>query len=234
MLMSDSKENQTHLLRHYTNVDAMFHILDEGFRFGTPSKNWDDQNDAFCVSLYAKRHKKKAYVLCFCIGLGNFHHWNYFGGNIGLRQCKDCYKGIKCNIVMNRESVENLLSEQNMNLRDVIRLEKNELRHNTNSIPDANLPFLKRSEYWIEQEARVVVLKSPKAKIPTLKIPIEQIEYVTLLLDPDSQQYKEIKEKLNTKYPNLKVEYSGIKMSKEWQHLVTEKLENINKQNIQQ
>lgn len=226
--MSDSKENQSHLLRHYTNVDALFHILKEGFRFGTPSKMWDDQNDAYCVSLYAKRHKKKAYVLCFCVGLGNFHHWNYFGGNIGLRQCSDCYKAIKCNIVIKRDYVERLLHENKMALHTVIHMEKDELCQKMDNILDINLPYLKRSEYWVEQEARVVVLRSPSAKTPTLKIPVGQIEYVTLLLDPDTKQYKEIKKKLNDLYPDLTVEYSGVKMSKEWQSLVLEKLENIN------
>ncbi len=73
------KEKDSKFIRHYTNVGALFGILDKGFMLSKPNENWDDQNDYFTLKKYAEHMKKDVYVLCFCDGLGGVEHWFYYG-----------------------------------------------------------------------------------------------------------------------------------------------------------
>lgn len=234
--MCNLKNKEPKYIRHYTNVKALFGILKKGFRFAEPRANWDDLNDYFTLIEYGKLTDKDVYTLCFCEGLGNAHHWFYYGYNTNALTYENCYENIKCNIKLDTKRFEQLLKQQDktLELREVKYVITNE-EASLKKYPDhktlsevlyskEDLPILKRCEYETEKEWRVVLLKDkkaadePKEDIYTSNI-MGCIEKISLLLDEESITYRLLEKKITCMYPELKgkIDNSGVHKSKRWE-----------------
>lgn len=224
-------QQKSDFIRHFTDVDALFKILSGGIKFSKPSKAWDDKNDVYCIRQYSKHTGKNVFVLCFCSGIGNIHHWTYFGSNTAIA-CKGCYKTIKCNIKLNREKFAKALEQEGYQLKPVKYSTREKLVENFTDME--SLPYLKRNEYCVEQELRVVVLKSKGSKAPIFKIPENCIESVNILLDNNSRSlYKRIKKELIKEFPYLgqinKIDYNGSMDSEAWKGEVNRIMDQLTK-----
>ena len=191
------KEGGKQFIRHYTNVYALFRILGGGFKFGQPREDWDDLNDVFTLNKYGEIEQKKVYIICFCSGLGNAHHWFYYGNRSSSAQYENCWDNIKCNIKLDRLKFEKLLKSRGLELKPVkyaiTNEEASKRGHPIHEIlekalkSEEDLCLLKRSEYEIEKEWRIVVLKNPDEEEPA---PIDNfmdcIEQISLLVDRES------------------------------------------------
>ena len=220
-------------IRHYTNVGALFNILDNGIRFSKPNPNWDDQNDFFTLEKY-KQHlnetggKKEVFLICFCGDLGNVHHWYYYGSSNSNTMYENCYENIKCNIKLNKSKFDELLKRQNPSLRlkplhyvlssssATTKPEKGTMTLEEYLTDWDKLLYVKRREYYVEQEWRVVAVAEQQP--PSIDIK-ECIEAITILIDEDSFIFSHIKEMIACKYPNLKYKVlnSGVHKSKTWE-----------------
>ena len=227
--MENSCQKESKYIRHFTDVDALFKILEGGLRFSKPSTKWDDENDLYCVNKYAELIGKDVYVLCFCAGIGNIHDWTYFGSSIISNTCAYCYKTIKCNIKLNRAKVEKALKEQGFRqLEPMIYCTTKRLKENFNN--KHQLPYLKRNEYCIEQELRSII-ECEKGIInsPSLIIPLECIEGINILIDKNSKKvYNSIKKELESRYPHLKgkIDFNGSMDSRRWKTEVNKIINN--------
>ncbi len=222
------KEKDSKFIRHYTNVGALFGILDKGFMLSKPNENWDDQNDYFTLKKYAEHMKKDVYVLCFCDGLGSVHHWFYYGQNNKNTFFEKCYENIKCNIKLNKKAFENKLSGD-LSLKKVeYVLSNKEATRNPNSTTKTlaeyvdswdKLPYVKRKEYDVEKEWRIVALRDEGDKPEPLPI-LDCVESITFLIDEDSFIYCMLKNMIKCKYPQLecKIDNSGVHKSKIWEN----------------
>lgn len=211
--MSDQKDE---CLRHYTNVDALFKILESGgLKFAEPSDKWEDKNDRYCVEKYSKIKQKKARVLCFCNGIGNIHHWSYFHEHNLPKSCEGCRKGIACHIRFKNE-FKAIIEEKFANYAQDIQYCSIQDLQNYGSEQIDILPYLKRSEYRVEQEFRVLCMDE---KEQILKFDSNMVEAVVLLLDPNCDEYKKIKHQLEKEFPYLKghIQYSGVHHSCDWE-----------------
>lgn len=217
--MGGSKQstNGQPVLRHFTSVDALIHILSEGFRFSSPD-GWEDKNDEYCVKQYGKLIGKKLYALCFCKGKGNIHHWSAFGHQKG----HSIYKHIPCAIEINVNQFQQALSQRQMQLTPIKYVKQDDITKDLTSIND--LPFVKRNEYRVEREQRILVEcdeSTDTAGPNPLQIPISAVERVTILVQKD-ELYQQARKRLIRLFPSLdgKIIDSGIKNSQNWQDKV--------------
>ena len=228
-------EKEVECIRHYTNLKALWGILEKGFRFGTPRDDWDDLNDYFTLSHYEELTNSKVFVICFCAGLGNAHHWYYYGYNTGAMTYENCTDNIKCNIKLDRQKFENKLHLRGLKLKPVKYAITNE-EASLNDRPTHNtldqvlmckedLLYIKRSEYEVEKELRIIALKDKKkaseieqSRPDNISDFIDCIESITLLLDEESVVYRLLEKKIVFMYPALKgkINNSGVHKSLRW------------------
>ena len=244
--MCINRRFQPKYFRHYTDVNALLGILEGGLRLSKPKKSWDDLNDYYTVQKYAEYINKDVFVLCLCESLGNAHHWYYYGySHDGF---ENIYKNIKCNIKLNGSKLRSILNKRGLTPQKMIYAITNE-KASLNKHPKLqtlkrvfknmnNLPYLKRAEYRVEKEWRVIseVNKAENCKIDNSPEPIEIkdcIESITLLADEHSCIYCLIEKEITSMYPQLrgKVKSSGVHISERW-HNEIEKIinEKLNKQ----
>lgn len=224
MIRKSSKSNGS--IRHYTDVDALFKILDNGLMFSRPRPTWDDKNDYYTLHKYEELKQKDVYVLCFCNEIGNTHHWSYFGSNKYPTICAGCFKSIKCNIKLNRAKFEEKLAQRHLSLKDIIYCKSTEISQKLLSIED--LPLLKKNEYCIENELRVLAIVNQGSKRPdNIQITPECIEGISILLPNSSTMYKQLKKELNTMYPKIIIKFSGVRNSPRWKTYISNQLKKI-------
>lgn len=241
---SESKpESKPGFVRHYTNVGALFKILEGGLKFGTPREDWDDLNDYFTLDKYKEcknkytecKNQKNIYVICFCECLGSVHHWYYYGSSRNQNVFEDCYKNIKCCIKLNRAKLDNLLSLHSLSLEKVEYLISNEdassNKETTTQTVESyldnleKLPYIKRIEYAVEKEWRIVTLSNNEPSPLDIK---DCIEGISILIDETSPLYCLIKCNIINKYPYLYniIDNNGIHKSKRWEEEVMKVINN--------
>lgn len=230
------EEKQQDYVRHYTTVECLKLILKgERLKFSSSREKWDDKNDRFTVELYEHESGDKIATLCFCDGIGNAHHWLYFGSSQNLKTTKDSHIG--CNIRFKKEKIEQLIKEQFENdylpysgkvLVPMQYYAKKDVKESSIQIGD--LPFLKRSEYKVEKELRVAII-CHETREYFLNFTLEDIEEITLLLSPTESQYETTIHEICQLVPECKRDllkekfnYSGVTSSEEWQDIVKEKI----------
>ena len=220
--MSEKIQSRSNFIRHYTDVDALFHILRGGLRFSKPKQTWDDKNDYFTLHKYEQLTQQHVFVLCFCNNIGNTHHWSYFGQNLPTL-CSGCNKLIKCNIKFNRKKLQTALKARGLSLRPVVYCKSSEIKDKLNSIEI--LPVLKKWEYRVEQELRVVVIQEAADQPANFEV-VNCIESINILLSGRSEHYRNIKEQILDELPTVKVNFSGVRNSPRWKSAINKQLKN--------
>lgn len=200
-------------IRHFTSVENLCLILKNGLRMGD-ARNWEDKNDSYGIQRYAElQNGKKVLVLCFCATTGNVHHWKSLKSQkglmcaIGIRK-DDFYKYIW---EFFNHGGDDVIQEP----RFVIYCKNSEIQNN--KIED--LPYLKKSEYKIEREIRILYVgEKTDVYIPNIK---EYIEYV-IIDSSNLELYQLAKETLVERYgiDKSKIRGNGFSNSQIWQQNV--------------
>jgi len=144
---------RTKILRRYTSLPALLHLLRSQKLTLLSPENWKDRNDAFFMSKYKELSGKKAVLaVCFSGADERYHFWRVFThGTEGvciefyadrLRKAFDQVEGIKTGWVRYKKITD--LSERGPKRRD--------------------LPFLKRAPYKDEREFRVVYVDGNESR----------------------------------------------------------------------
>lgn len=183
-----SKKKPT-LLRHFTTEESLFKILENGLKL-SDGVSWEDKNDVYCITRYKEyqRHCKQSnnvLIVCFCDGKGNDYHWHNFN--------KD--DSITCSINLDKQRFTEYVRHL-----DGFRVPKKVIYCNNRGLTGkriADIPYLKRWEYWIEQEYRLLYVG------PQLEKYIRNVKdyIVSITLDSSNEsKFMETKSKLIEKY----------------------------------
>lgn len=223
--MENDSKKTIRFIRHYTDVDALFKILRNGLRFSKPSSNWQDKNDKWALERYQelRRNNKDVFVLCFCDGIGNIHHWDAFGHK-GDKWKNKKHK-IKCYIKIDKAKFTEYLHSIGYQLVEVEYpiLTKIQTDYATNIVE--KLPYLKRSEYSVEHELRIVAEFDHNDSSHYL--PIRSfVHSITLSMDATSSEYKQIKQELIKEFAlsSKQITHSGVYNSPKWQNTIEQLL----------
>jgi hypothetical protein len=133
------------LLRRYTSLPSLLHLLrSQKITLLSPA-SWDDRNDAFFMSQYKKR-KKLASVLALCFSEAGetYHHWRVFThGSDGV-----CIVFEREELLAEFDGIENICQGS---VRYKLIQQLKSFRP-----PVDQLPFRKRHPYKDEKEFRLV------------------------------------------------------------------------------
>lgn len=179
------------IMQHYTTISAMFNILENGlnFAFGD-GKSWIDKNDLHSLQKYKRYIGKKVYVLCFCDGMGNAHHWT----TLGKVKKKDLESKIKCSIVLDKQQFIHQMQALNCISRRMIYCSNGEVL----SYDIRDILFLKRNEYENEHEFRFVYICND-GEMP-ISINIKSFIRKIVIGNCKKQEYEKIKHRLMTEF----------------------------------
>lgn len=133
------------VLRRYTSLPALLHLLrNRQITLLSPAA-WDDRNDAFFMSRYKKSEGLKSVLaLCFSQASETYHHWRVFTqGADGV-----CITFRRDELLGSFAAIDNIRADE---------VEYKQIRDLKNFQPEASrLPFLKRWPYKDEKEFRLV------------------------------------------------------------------------------
>lgn len=167
--MKTSKK-KTSVLRRYTSLPALLHILRHRQITLLSPTTWDDKNDAFFMSQYKKRKGLKTVLaLCFSEASETYHHWRVFtSGSEGV-----CIEFKRDELVSAFDDVKSV------HKRTVTYKLIKELKSFRPSV--AQLPFLKRQPYADEREFRLVYVDAAEeVEAKGFAIELACIERITL------------------------------------------------------
>lgn len=158
------------LLRRYTDVTSLLHILIRKEITLLDPNTWEDKNDSKFMSIYKnKKNLKSLLALCFTDAPETNHHWKVFApGNSGV-----CIRFKKSELLDSIDAIKNIKHDK------VIYKPIDELEHKA---PEKNdLPFLKRYPFHDEKEYRIIYTdKSKTLKFKHIKIDLNSISRVVL------------------------------------------------------
>jgi hypothetical protein len=158
------------VLRRYTTLASLIHILrTKQITLISPS-SWDDKNDAFFMNEY-KNQKGALSVLALCFSKApeTYHHWKVFTqGSEGV--CIEFESGALLSKLKN----ENGLRAEDVDYKRIDALEAKKPLVNA-------LPFLKRLPYGDEREFRLVYLSDkPSLESKGFPLALRSIRQITL------------------------------------------------------
>jgi hypothetical protein len=135
----------TNLLRRYTSLPGLMHVLQESQITLLSPSTWDDKNDAHFMNEYKRRKKLKTVLAaCFTQADETYHHWKVFT-HASEGVCI-IFDGVK--LLNSLKEYPNLISSK-MTYSLIADAERKR--------PSADhLPFLKRKPYGDEKEFRLV------------------------------------------------------------------------------
>lgn len=217
-----SSVEKVKLIRHFTSVEKLCLILQDGFRMGDTQK-WKDKNDSYGIQRYAElQNGQNVLVLCFCATKGNVYHWNSLkkkSTQTSENQTKtEKYTDLMCSIDIKKEEFFSYVKSLNgfQAPKSVIYCKNAKVLEQSKD----NLPYLKRAEYHIEKEIRILYIGSQtnskeKIYIPNIK---DYIAHITID-SSNLQLYKIAKKTLVEKFniDKSKIRGNGFSNSKVWQ-----------------
>jgi hypothetical protein len=157
-------------LRRYTDLPALIYLLNERKITLLDPKSWDDQNDAYYLSLYKeKKDLSSVLALCFTQASETYHHWRVFAsGSSGV-----------CIRFTRSELLAAAKAQLGVRAKTVTYLTLRKIRDRQLRIRE--LPFLKRFAFEHEDEFRLLY-ESETAQLSKLDIPVplKCIQRVTL------------------------------------------------------
>lgn len=164
--------NTPALLRRYTDLPALLHILTSRQITLLDPSFWDDKNDAHFMAVYKQRKKLKSLLaLCFSEASETYHHWRVFSGNPA---------GV-CIIFDKNRLLEDISQVPQVSSGSMNYLTMNEARRKSFQVDE--LPFVKRYAYKAEREFRALYA-SPTDETPSLDLPIRLSSISRISLSP--------------------------------------------------
>ncbi len=158
------------ILRRYTNIPSLIHLLKSQTLTLLNPTAWDDKNDKQYMRIYKdKKNLASLLALCFTEAAETYHHWKVFApGSSGV-----CVYFDKTQLLQQLDNITGIQHRQ-------LKYEKlDKLKNSTLSIKE--LPFLKRFAFRDEKEYRIIYENSVKKyKFKHFKIQTSCIEQVTL------------------------------------------------------
>lgn len=158
------------IIRRYTDVASLLHILTHKEITLLDPNTWDDKNDSKFMEIYkSKEGIKSILVLCFTDAPETYHHWKVFApGNAGV-----CIRFKKPEFLKCIDDVSNVTHGK----VDYKKLD--DLRKISPKTQD--LPFIKRYPFRDEEEYRIIyVSKNNSQSFKNLKIDISSISRIVL------------------------------------------------------
>ena len=143
--MKKTSKKKISLLRRYTSLPAVLHLLHTKQITLLSPASWDDRNDAFFMSEYKRcQDVKSVLALCFSEANETYHHWRVFThGSDGV-----CVEFKRDELLAAFDKITNL------HKRAVQYKRMSKLKNFHPSV--GQLPFLKRQPYKDEKEFRLV------------------------------------------------------------------------------
>lgn len=152
--------NAPALLRRYTDLPALLHILTTRRLTLLDPTFWDDKNDAHFMAVYKARKKLKSLLaLCFSEASETYHHWRVFSGSPA---------GV-CIVFDKNRLLEDIAQVPEISVGSMNYLTMTEARRKSFQIDE--LPFVKRYAYKPEREFRALYA-SPSVETSSLDLPI--------------------------------------------------------------
>lgn len=137
--------NNAIVLRRYTSLPSVLHLLREKQIVLLSPATWDDRNDRFFMNRYKEeKNLKTLLALCFTETSETYHHWRVFTHNTD---------GI-CIVFRREEFISGVNKYANVQARSVVYKKIDEIAKFRPVVKD--LPFLKRHPYSDEREFRIV------------------------------------------------------------------------------
>jgi hypothetical protein len=198
-------------LRRYTDLTALMYLLHQRKITLLDPASWDDKNDSYYLTQYKEKRKLKS-VLALCLMQSDerYHHWSVFAPGPG---------GV-C-IKFNREELLAAVRKHaHIHMHAVTYMRLSEIRKKTLKV--AELPFLKRHAYELEDEFRIIYT-SRTEKLSTLDIPISLscMERITLSPWMHSKLSRYVKQTLRAieGCDDLEILRSTLISNEEWKEL---------------
>lgn len=159
-------------LRRYTDLPALFHLLQVKQLTLLDPKTWDDKNDSFFMSLFKeKKNLKTVLALCFSQAPETYHHWRVFShGPSGV-----------CIVFDRVKLLEDLKAHGDIQAKGMEYLSLPKAKQREFRIDE--LPFIKRYGFKPETEFRVV-FTSQKEEVSALPVPIRLESIRSISLSP--------------------------------------------------
>jgi hypothetical protein len=133
------------ILRRYTNLPSVIHMLStRRITFLSPTR-WDDRNDSYFMELYKDAKKLKTLLaICFSQETETYHHWRVFAdGSSGV-----------CVAFHKQQLIDIVCQQRGVTTGEVDYVRINDLDHYFRTV--LALPFLKRAPFEPENEFRFV------------------------------------------------------------------------------
>ena len=202
------------ILRRYTDLPSLLHLLEKRSLTLLDPKSWDDTNDSYFVLKY-KEKMGLGTVLALCLTGADetYHHWRVFsGGSAGV-----------CIHLDQEALVAELQTRGGIACRKVtyrkIRGADNRSRP---SVPISDLPFLKRWPFAAEEEFRLLY-ESAKVLDPFLDVPIPEAAILKVTLSPwlNQRLAKTVKDTIHAVkgWGTLKIVRSTLIGNTEWKRI---------------
>jgi len=170
-----AKQATNSVLRRYTDLPTLLHIIEfHQLTLVSPS-NWDDKNDRNFMEAYARAKSLKTCVaLCFCERSDTYHHWRVFSpGSAGV-----CVEFWKSPLISTAEKQG--IIHGSMEYLTIPAL-------SSRMVDPDRLPFMKRSAFKDEREYRFIYGSTKEiAQTKALDINFEMIKRV--IVNPWSPQ----------------------------------------------
>ncbi|MCL2260154.1 MAG: hypothetical protein FWC15_02230 [Fibromonadales bacterium] len=193
------KTKDTTSLRHYTSIESICKILDNGFLLLSDPEKWEDKNDTAALLAFGKLKGENVNVRALCLldGKESIYHWERYAAEGG------CIIFDKEAIIKNAETQK--LLHDSVVYKDTI---------NTGDLNLENkIPFLKRSQYQCEGEYRIIW--HGKGFAEQIHFEKEAVKCIRLSPKIDDAKRAKLKSELEKKY-KVRVEFSRVLEAEDW------------------
>lgn len=160
------------LLRRYTDLPILLHLLKTQNMTLLDPEKWDDKNDAFFLTTYKKKKNLASVLaLCFTEAEETYHHWKVFApGTSGV-----------CIRIKKDEFLESIHRVRKLRHRIVDYRTLEEMETIAPKLEE--LPFIKRYGFRDEQEYRLIY-ECPTDKMKSFDIPFQASMIARVVLSP--------------------------------------------------
>ena len=164
----------TEALRRYTDLPALFHLLNHRTITLLDPASWDDTNDSYYLLKYKeKKHLKSVLALCLTQSEETYHHWRVFShGSAGV-----------CISFHRERLLQALHAQPGVTVKEVKYRKVREAKKRATPPKIDDLPFLKRAAFDAEMEVRAIY-ESAKQDVKFLDVPFELNSILRISLSP--------------------------------------------------
>ena len=158
------------VLRRYTDLAALIHLLREKKITLLDPESWDDKNDSHYLEQYRKRRRLRAVLaLFFTESSETYHHWRVFAS--GASGVCISFRRIDLLSAVNQHKLPIHGGKVTYSTLEQLRTRRPKIDE---------LPFLKRYAFWPEAEFRLIHESAKALKQLPIPFPLSCIERVTL------------------------------------------------------